>query len=65
MIIVDYALPAPDAIRRIKEVKYVKSRDGFVKVTVSDSGANRRYDSLLCQICLRTVHELFEADKCE
>ena len=62
MIIVDYALPAPDAIPRVKEVKYVKSKDEFVEVTVSDSEANRRYDSLLYQICLRTVHELFEAD---
>ncbi len=62
MIIVDYALPAPDAIPRVKEVKYAKSRDEFVEVTVSDSEANRRYDSLLYQICLRTVHELFEAD---
>jgi len=62
MIIVDYALPAPDAIPRVKEVKYVKSRDEFVEATVSDSEANRRYDSLLYQICLRVVHELLEAD---
>lgn len=62
MIMADYALPAPDAIPRVKEVKYVKSRDEFVEVMVLDSEANRRYDSLLYQICLRTVHELFEAD---
>jgi len=62
MVIVDYALPAPDVIPQVKEVKYVKSRDEFVEVMVSKTEANRRYDSLLYQICLRTVHELFEAD---
>lgn len=62
MVIVDYALPAPDVIPQVKEVKYVKSRDEFAEVMVSNAEANRRYDSLLYQICLRTVHELLEAD---
>ncbi len=62
VLVVDYALPAPNRIPRVKEVRYVQSKDDFTEVEVSDSEANKRYDSLLYQICLRTIHELFEAD---
>lgn len=62
MLIVDYAMPAPSAIPVVKEVKHVKSRGQFAEVTVSKSEANRRYDSLLYMICLRTIYELFQAN---
>lgn len=62
MLIVDYALPAPNAIPVIKEIKYVKSRGQFAEVTVSKSEANRRYDLLLYMVCLRTIYELFQAN---
>lgn len=62
ILIVDYVLPAPSDIPKVKEVRYVQSKDDFVEVTVSEAEANKRYDSLLYQICLRTIHELFEAD---
>jgi len=62
ILIVNYSLPAPNAVPRLKEVKYNQSRNQLVEIYVSDSEANKRYDSLLYQICLRTLHELFEAD---
>lgn len=62
ILVVDYVLPAPAAIPRVKDVRYVQSREELAEVNVSQAEANRRYDSLLYQICLRTVHELFEAD---
>jgi len=62
ILVVDYVLPAPTAIPRVKEMRYAQSQDELVEVNVSEAEANRRYDSVLYQICLRTIHELFEAD---
>jgi len=62
ILIVDRSLPAPDKIPRLKEVRYVGSRHEFVEVTASEAEGNRRYDSVIYQICLRTIHELFQAD---
>ncbi|MCP5518354.1 MAG: restriction endonuclease [Verrucomicrobiales bacterium] len=63
ILVVDYALPVPGNLPRVKEVKYVKSRDEFVESFVSERESNSLYDDLVYQICLRTVHELFEADR--
>jgi len=43
-------------------VKYIKAKDEFHDVPLSESESNRIYDEILYQMCLRTLHELFEAD---
>lgn len=62
MLIVDYSLPSPENIPKLKEVKYIQSRDEFKKMYLSKSAFNKLYDNLLYQITLRSIHELFEAD---
>jgi restriction system protein len=61
-IIVDYQLPAPDDLPRLKTVKYVLSRDDFEDQYISEAQSSKLYDDVLYQVVLRTVHELFEAD---
>lgn len=61
-IIVDYKLPAPDDLPRLKAVKYVASRDEFEEQYISEAQSSKLYDDVLYQVVLRTVHELFEAD---
>ena len=63
ILIVEYSLPAPEHLPRLKEVKYVKSKDDFTESFLSDSETNRLYDDALYQICLRSLHELFTADR--
>lgn len=62
-LIIDHALPAPDNLSRVKELKFVESRQEFVEVSLSDREFDGIYDSALYQTCLRTIHELFHADK--
>jgi restriction system protein len=62
ILVVEYSLPAPEHLPRLKEVKYVKSKDDFTEVLLPEVEQNRMYDDVLYQICLRTIHELFEAD---
>ena len=63
ILIVDFQLPPLETIPTLKEVKYVKNRDEFTEVHISAAELNRRYDELLYQTALRTIHELFEADQ--
>lgn len=61
-IVVDYCLPDITALPTLKEVKYVATRDAFQEVLVNDAWLNRTYDSVLYQIALRSLYELFQAD---
>jgi restriction system protein len=61
-LIVDYQLPCPDDLPKLKGVKHVSSTDKFEKQLISDAQASKQYDDVLYQVALRTVHELFEAD---
>jgi len=62
MIVVDYELPVPEQLPSVESYKYVKSRDEIVEKKLSAAGKKRLYDSVMYQICIRTIHELFEAD---
>ena len=61
-VIVDYRLPAKEDLPTLKEVRYVQSRHGLDEKHVTDAQLNTLYDSVVYQIGLRTIHELFEAD---
>ena len=62
ILIVDYQLPAPEGLPSLTEVKYVISRKEFTEKHLPKTKQRKLYDSLLYQITLRTIHELFEAD---
>lgn len=63
VLIVDYQLPSIDQVPSLKEVRYVQTREEFDEKHISEAQRNRLYDNLLYQIALRTLHELYEADK--
>ncbi|MEN4019195.1 MAG: restriction endonuclease [Methanobacteriaceae archaeon] len=63
IIVVNYQLPSLEAIPTLKEVKYIQSSDEFIEKQLTKSQINKLYDSILYQITLRTIHELFEADR--
>ena len=62
-LLVSYSLPSVDAIPRLREVTYIQIRDEFNEKELSDAQVRKLYDSLVYQIALRTVHELFESDQ--
>lgn len=61
-VVVDYCLPDIGALPTLKEVKYVATRDAFQEVHVNELWLNRTYDSVLYQVALRSLYELFQAD---
>lgn len=63
LLIVDYQLPALDVIPTLREVRNVQTRDEFTEKHITQAQLNRLYGGLLYQIALRTIHELYEADR--
>ncbi|MEJ2710476.1 MAG: restriction endonuclease [Anaerolineales bacterium] len=63
LLIIDYQLPSIENIPTLKEVRYIQSRNEFAEKHISQSQSNKLYDSVIYQISLRTIHELYEADR--
>jgi restriction system protein len=62
MAIVEYDLPSPDQIPAVESYKYIKLRDEISEKNLSQAARKKLYDSVVYQICLRTLHELYDAD---
>ena len=63
MLVLDYSLPAIEALPGVKGYRYVATRDEIQPVAVADSWLNKTYDSVLYQISLRTLYELLQSDE--
>jgi restriction system protein len=59
-IVIDYELPPIDKLPTLKEVKFVSKQRKEYHIT--DNHLNTLFDLTVLRICLRTVHEIFEAD---
>jgi restriction system protein len=58
-------IPGPDQIPTIKSHKYVKASDEITPVALSQKESKDRYAGIVHQVALRTLHEIFEADRRE
>ncbi|MDB6130578.1 MAG: restriction endonuclease [Verrucomicrobiales bacterium] len=61
-VIVEYQLPSLADFPRVLEVKYVRSKGEFVQTEISKRNFEEFFEDCICQIAIRTLHELFEAD---
>ncbi|OQW79346.1 MAG: restriction endonuclease [Proteobacteria bacterium ST_bin14] len=60
---VAYDLPAIDVLPSTKVVKFVKATGELRESHITDREKKANFESACYQICLRTIHELFEADE--
>jgi len=63
ILIVEYELPSIECFPKIKDIKYIAARKELKETFISDSQLNKMFDDAMYKITLRTIHELFEADK--
>ncbi len=56
-------VPSPDAVPNTKLYKYVKSTDEITKTTLSQKVQKDRYSGAVFGVALRSLHEVFEADR--
>jgi restriction system protein len=61
-LILEYSLPTPEELPALREVRYIKARDELVFLHYNKSEQAQLYDSVLYQVCLRSIYELFTAD---
>lgn len=56
-------IPPPDALPTTKAFKYVKARDEITETALSQKARKDRYLGAVQAVTLRTLHEIFEADR--
>lgn len=62
-LLVAYDLPTTSDLPKIKSVRFVKSTGEFKETEISQRDQTSNFESVSYQVCLRTIHELFEADE--
>lgn len=65
LLIIEYVLPAPENFPKLSEVKYIAAKKELKEYFISDTQFSKMYDTAIYNICLRTLHEIFEADKAD
>ena len=63
LLLVEYLLPSIDCFPTLTEVKYITTKKEMKEIYLSESQINKMFDESIYKITLRTIHELFEADK--
>ena len=57
------SVPEPAALPTVKEYRYVKAKDEIVATQLSAKAQKDRYASAVHETAVRTLHEVFEADR--
>lgn len=56
-------IPEPSAVPSVKEYRYVKAKDEITTSQLTAKAQKDRYASAVHQVAVRTLHEVFEADR--
>ena len=56
-------VPEPDSIPTVKEYRYIKAKDEIVPTALPVKERKERYANAVWQVALRSLHEIFEADR--
>ena len=56
-------VPAPSSMPSIRQYKYIKARDEITETAQSQKEQRERYANAVAQVAVRTLHEIFEADR--
>ncbi len=63
LLLVAYDLPGPDDLPTLRSIKFVKATGELKETHIAEREKAANFDAVAYQICLRTIHELFEADE--
>jgi restriction system protein len=56
-------VPPPSAVSVVKEYRYIKARDEITSSALPVKAQKDQYAGAVTQVALRTLHEIFEADR--
>lgn len=63
ILLLEYELPSPDKMPTLKQVRFIASTGEMKETHITDRDKKSNFDHVCYQICLRSIHELFEADE--
>jgi restriction system protein len=58
-------VPPPDVLPVVKEYKYIRAKDEITSTPLPQKDVKERYRNAVTQIAVRSIHEVFEADRAE
>ncbi len=61
ILVIEYSLPTIEDLPTLNEVKFIKNE--LKEYHISDAQIQKMFDATMYKITLRTIHEVFEADK--
>lgn len=56
-------IPGPEAVPDVKAYKYTKASDSITSTSLPQREVKERYTRAVHQVALRSIHEVFEADR--
>jgi len=62
-LVIEYDLPSIDIVPAVGSYKYIKARDEITEVARPQTQRKALYASMIAQVTLRTLFELFKADR--
>lgn len=62
-LVVEYDLPPFEVLPEVASYKYVKSKNSVTESKRPETQRKQLYASVVAQVTIRTLHELFEADR--
>lgn len=62
-LIIEYELPNTSIVPTVAEYKFVKARDAVDEKPRKATEIKELYQDIVASVCLRTIHEIFEADQ--
>lgn len=62
MLVVEYFMPNIESYPKVKELRYLKTNGSTKELEISVKERDQKYEELLYNIVLRTMHELFKSD---
>jgi restriction system protein len=62
-LVVEYELPGMDIVPTIAEFRYIKTKEISVEKPRKAADIKSQYQDIVASVCLRTIHEVLEADQ--
>jgi restriction system protein len=62
-LLIEYHLPSPDRMPTLKAAKFIPATGEIRETHISEREQKANFDAVCYQICLRTIHEVLEADE--
>ena len=62
-LVIEYQLPNKHLIPKVSEYKYIRTKDAIDEKSRKQTEIKEIYQDVVAAVCLRTIHEMFQADQ--